>query len=52
MASTLEIPSSQTKDISLCCYKVSLFIPTITTCKYGCNPNLKIIIKKLFVVLC
>ncbi len=51
-ASTSEIPSSQTKATSLCWCKVPLFIPTITTCKCGCNPDLKTIIKKLFVVLC
>jgi hypothetical protein len=41
MASTLEIPFSQTKATSLCCYKVFLFIPTVTTRKYGCNLDLK-----------
>jgi hypothetical protein len=47
-----EIPSSQTKVTSLCCYIVSLFIHAIATCIYGCNQILKTIVKKLYVVLC
>jgi hypothetical protein len=46
MASTFEIPFSQTKVASLCCYKVFIFILTIATHKYGCNIDLKIIVKK------
>jgi len=52
IASTSEIPFSQTKTISLCYYRVSLFMPTIVTCRYGYNLDLKTIVKKLFVVLC
>jgi len=52
MAFTLEIPFSQTKVVFLCCYKVFLFIIVVATRKYGCNPVLKIIVKKLYVVLC
>ncbi len=44
IASTLEIRFSQTKVASLCCYKVFLFMPTVVTCKYGCNPHLKTIV--------
>jgi hypothetical protein len=52
MTSTLKIPSSQTKATSLWCYKVSFFILVIVTCKYGCNLDLKTIVKKLSIVLC
>ncbi len=52
IASTLEIPSSQTKGVSLYYYKVSFFMPNVATHKYGCNPDLKIVVRKLFVVLC
>jgi hypothetical protein len=52
MAFTSKIPSSQTKATSLCCYNFSLFIATVATWRYGCNPNLKIIFKKLLVVFC
>jgi hypothetical protein len=47
---TLKIPSSQTKVASLCYYRVSLFMPTIATCRYGYNPKLKTIVRKLSIV--
>ncbi len=50
MASTSEIPSSQIKVASLCYYKVSFFIPTIAICKYGCNLDMKILVKKLSII--
>jgi hypothetical protein len=52
MAFTSKIPSSQTKGVSLCYYKISFFILVVATCKYGHNPKLKIIVKNLLVVLC
>jgi hypothetical protein len=52
IVSTSKISSSQTKAISLCYFKVSLFMLAVATCIYGCNPDLKIVIRKLFVVLC
>jgi hypothetical protein len=51
MASISKILSSQTKAIFLCYYKVFFFIPVVATHKYGCNPDLKTIVKKLFVVM-
>jgi hypothetical protein len=49
---TSEIPSSQTKTTSLCYYKVSLFMHVVATRKCGCNLDLKIIVRKLFIVMC
>jgi hypothetical protein len=49
--SILEIPSSQTKVFSLWYYKVSIFMLVVATRKYGHNPNMKIIVKKLSIVL-
>jgi hypothetical protein len=40
MAFTSKIPSSQTKVVSLCYYKV-YFFTHVATHKYDCNPNLK-----------
>jgi len=51
ITSTSKIPSSQTKATSLCYYMVSLFIHVVT-CKYGCNLNMKTIVRKHFIVLC
>jgi hypothetical protein len=52
MASTSKIPSSQTKVASLCCCKVSFFVLGVVTCRYGYNLDLKIIVNKLYIVLC
>ncbi len=52
MASTLKIPSSQTKVVSLCYYKVFVFILVVATHQYGYNPDLKTIVKKLFFISC
>jgi len=51
MAFTSKIPSSQTKVICLWCYRVFLFVH-VATQKYGCNLDMKIVVKKLFIVLC
>jgi hypothetical protein len=50
MASTSKIPSSQTKVASLCCCRVSPFIPVVVMQRYDYNPDLKIVVKKLYVV--
>jgi hypothetical protein len=47
-----EIISSQTKVTSLCYCKVSFFMHVVATCKYGCNLDLKTIVRKIFVVMC
>jgi hypothetical protein len=52
MASTSKIPSSQTKATSFYSCRVFLFMLVVATCWYGCNPDLKTIVKKLCVVLC
>jgi hypothetical protein len=52
VVSTSKILSSQTKVVSLCYYKVSLFMHVVTTRKFSCNPNMKTIIKKLSIVPC
>ncbi len=52
IAFILEIPFSQTKVTSLCYYMVSLFMHVVATRKYGCNLDMKIIVRKLSIVLC
>jgi hypothetical protein len=52
ITSTSKILFSQTKVTSLCYYMVFLFMCVVATHKYGCNLDLKTIVRKLSIVMC
>ncbi len=52
IASILKIPYLKTKTASLCCCRVYFFMHVVVTRRYGCNPYLKTIVWKLYVVMC
>ncbi len=50
LATVTIMPSSHNIVVSLCCYSVDRFIPTVAILRYYCKPALNIVVRKLCVV--